>query len=75
MDSGIKFPCVMKSTHTGLLIKATGFTMYKDRSYRFAGTVISRAHGCSIHDVGDTRDDWCVEVFEPFEPIIIKIKE
>ena len=72
---GIKFPCLMKSTVTGLLIEATGFTGIKDGSRRFAGTPISKGHGNSTHAVGDTRDDWCVDVFEPFEPIIVKTKE
>lgn len=73
--SDIKFPCLMKSIVTGLLIEATGLTTHKEGSHRFAGTVLSRAHGCSMYDVGDTRDDWCIEVFEPFKPIIIKTKE
>lgn len=73
--SDIKFPCLMKSTCTGLLIKATGFTTYKDMSQRLGGTVMSKGHGDSIYNIGDTRDDWCSEVFEPFEPIICKTKE
>ena len=71
----IKFPCIMRSTATGLLLKATGFSTHKDRSRRLVGTPISKGHGFSLNDIGKTRDDWCVEVFEPFEPIITKTRE
>ena len=62
-----KFPLLMKSTATGLIILAEGITTGSGRSARVKGTVKGSGNGGSMNKMGDYREDWCLEVFEPFE--------
>jgi hypothetical protein len=65
--SDYKFPLLMKSTATGLIILAEGITSGSGRITRFKGTVKGSGNGCSSNKMGDYREDWCLGVFEPFE--------
>ena len=72
MSAKYKFPLLMRSTATGIILLAEKYTTMPDR---VSGTVKSLGHGCSMNKVGDYREDWCLSVFEPFEPIVCKTKE
>lgn len=62
-----KFPLLMKSTATGLIILAEGISGGIGRSTRVKGTVKGSGNGSSSNRMGDYREDWYLAVFEPFE--------
>lgn len=72
MSGKYKFPLLMRSTATGLVLLVEKYSTIPDR---VSGTVKSLGHGHSLNTVGDYREDWCLSVFEPFEPIMCKTKE
>lgn len=67
--SDYKFPLLMKSTATGLIVLAEGTSTGSGRRTKFKGTVKGTGNGCgnSLSSIGDYREDWWLEVFEPFE--------
>ena len=74
MSDKYEFPLLMRSTATGLVLLVEKYSTIHGR---VSGTVKSLGHGHShsLNTVGDYRDDWCLSVFEPFEPIMCKTKE
>lgn len=60
-----KFPLLLKSTGTGLIILAEGIVSGSGRSARVNGTVKGTGNGGSMNKMGDYREDWYLEVFEP----------
>ena len=68
--SDYKFPLLMKSIATGLIVLAEGISSGSRRRTKFKGTVKGtgngNGYGNSLSSIGDYREDWCLEVFEPF---------
>ena len=63
-----KFPLLMKSSATGLILLVEGITSGSGRAARVKGTVKGTGNGYgSSHRMGDYREDWCLGVFKPFE--------
>ena len=72
MSKDYKFPLLMRSTATGLIVLMEGYSTIPDS---VSGTVTSSGNGHSTNKVGDYREDWYLRVFKPFEPKIAKTKE
>lgn len=63
--SDYKFPLLMKSTSTGVIVLAEGIVSGSGRWARFKGTVKGSGNGSSLNKMGTYREDWCLGVFEP----------
>lgn len=66
--SDYKFPLLMKSTSSGLIILAEGIVSVSvSGSARVKGTVKGTGNGYRNYKIGTYREDWCLSAFKPFE--------
>lgn len=64
-DTEYAFPLLMKSTHSGIIVRMERVNEHGDG----IGTVIGsgNSRGLTLHRVGDWAGTWCMDIFKPFK--------